>query len=314
LSARAELLEDAGAAAAADEFFRSQPFMAAEGVTHSLRISADVDLVAPLIVREIPGGEGLDASSPYGFPGLGYPGVPDRATRPLEPASVDWSPTGLVSAFIRHRVGSRPPLAGTTVRNRVFLADPELPRKSRPSDRQQIRRNLRSGYEVRAVGGPDVSDADLAGFHLAYTQTMRRAAAAERYFYDAAYFRGVLAFADSWLLLAVEPGGTVAAGSLLARSDGLLHYYLSGTADQQLRDSPMKNIVGSICDLGEQYGLPVNLGGGLSPGDALEEFKRGFANRDEEWHTSELVCDLGAYERLAGGRDPGGFFPAYRAP
>jgi hypothetical protein len=306
LSARAELLEDAGAGAAAGEFFRSQPFMAAEGVTHTLRISADVDLVAPLIVREIPGGEGLDASSPYGFPGLGYPGVPNRvpgAIPPLEPASVDWSPTGLVSAFIRHRVGSRPPLAGTTVRNRVFLADLELPRKSRPSDRQQIRRNLRSGYEVRAVSGPDVSEADLAGFHQAYTQTMRRADAAERYFYDAAYFRGVLGFADSWLLLAVEPGGAVAAGSLLARSDGLLHYYLSGTADAHLGDSPMKNIVTAICDLGEERSLPVNLGGGLSAGDALEE-----------WHTSELVCDPEAYERLAGGRDTAGFFPAYRAP
>jgi hypothetical protein len=316
LSVRAELLADAGAAAAADEFFRSSQFMEAEGVTHSLRIPADVDLVAPMIVREIPGG-GLDATTPYGFPGIAYHRVGDRvppSTEPLEPASIDWSSTGLVSAFIRHRVGSWTPLAGTTLRNRVFLADPELPRKSRPSDRQQIRRNAKGGYEVRALRGPDVSGEDLAGFHDAYTQTMRRAAAAERYFYEPAYFQGALAFPESWLLLAVEPGGAIAAGSLLVRSDGLLHYYLSGTADQQLRDSPMKNIVNAICDLGEELGLPVNLGGGLSPGDALEEFKRGFANRDEEWRTSELVCDPAAYERLTAGRHAGGFFPAYRAP
>jgi hypothetical protein len=227
---------------------------------------------------------------------------------------VDWSSTGLVSAFIRHRVEDRPPLAGATPRSQVLLADPALPRKSRASDRQQIRKNVKRGYEVRSVPGPEVSDADLTGFHDAYTQTMRRAGAAERYFYDAGYFRGALGFRDSWLLLALEPDGAVAAGSLLARSDGLLHYYLSGTADEQLHDSPMKNIVAAICDLGEELGLAVNLGGGLAAGDALEEFKRGFANREQEWRTSELVCDEAAYERLAGDRDAGGFFPAYRAP
>ena len=45
----------------------------------------------------------------------------------------------------------------------------------------------------------------------------------------------------------------------------------------------------------------------------LEEFKRGFANREQAWHTSEIVCDPAAYARLSAGRDAGGFFPAYRA-
>jgi Acetyltransferase (GNAT) domain len=314
LTARAELLADGGATAAVEEFFRSTPFMAAEGVTHTLRIAAgEAELAAPLIVREIPGG-GLDATSPYGFPGFEQRATSNGRRASLDPAEIDWSESGLVSAFIRHRIGEPSPLAGTTVRNTVFLADPALDRKSRPSDRQQIRKNLKRGYEVRAVPGPEVSDEELAGFHRAYTETMRRAAAAERYFYDSAYWRGALAFADSWLFLAIGPGGSVAAGSLVARSDGLLHYYLSGTADAQLRDSPMKNLVAAICDLGEEHSLPVNLGGGLAAGDALEEFKRGFANRSEEWHTSELVCDPPAYERLAAGREAEGFFPAYRAP
>ncbi len=60
--------------------------------------------------------------------------------------------------------------------------------------------------------------------------------------------------------------------------------------------------------------LPLNLGGGLSPGDRLEEFKRGFANREEQWFTTELICDRQAYGELAGKRDTGEFFPAYRAP
>jgi hypothetical protein len=142
---------------------------------------------------------------------------------------------------------------------------------------------------------------------------MRRTAAGERYFFGAAYFNRILESDRTWLALALAPGGEVAAASIVARSDGYLHYYLSGTADPNLPESPMKNIVASLVKLAAEQGLPLNLGGGISPGDRLEEFKRGFANRELPWRTSEIVCDAGAYERLCAGRSAGDFFPAYRA-
>ena len=75
----------------------------------------------------------------------------------------------------------------------------------------------------------------------------------------------------------------------------------------------MKNVVTRLVEHSAELGLPLNLGGGIRAGDALEAFKRGFGNRQETWHSSELVCDPDAYRRLTGDRDPGGFFPAYRA-
>jgi hypothetical protein len=335
LNAAAELVADGGEAAAGEEFFRCRPFLAAEGVTHTLRIAGDgVELLAPLLVREVPGGEGLDAISPYGYPGIavtlpGEVGRPaeagealeaDRAgqgapglTPAIDPGEIDFSATGLVSAFIRHTLAD-PPLRGASERNMVQIADPALPPKSRMSDRQQIRRNLKRGYELRAVPGPQTSGEERAGFLAAYEQTMRRTEAAERYFFAAAYFDLVLAAEGTWLVSALAPDGELAAASIAARSDGFLHYYLSGSADSHLRDSPMKNIVASLCELSAAEGLPLNLGGGISPGDPLEEFKRGFANREQAWRTSEVVCDPEAYERLSAGRAAGGFFPAYRAP
>jgi hypothetical protein len=310
VTAAAELIEDGGAAVAGPEFFRSAEFMAADGVSHTLRIAdAGEELLAPLIVREIPAAQMRDASSPYGYPGLAAP----PGAR-VDPSRVDWSHTGLVSLFLRHRLGAEPPFSTATSRNTVWIADPALPRKSRPSDRQQIRRNAERGYEVRRVAGPESSDSDRAGFLAAYEQTMVRAEADERYFFDAGYFASILAFEHSHLFLALEPEGEVAAGSIVVRSDAMLHYYLSGTADEFLADSPMKNLVGGIVEFAEQAALPLNLGGGLTPGDPLEEFKRGFANRSEPFQTSEIVCDADAYERLSGGREAGGFFPAYRAP
>jgi len=308
VSAAAELIEDRGEAAVAEDFFRSRPFLAAEGVTHTLRIEGEgIELLAPLVVREINDTGERDAISPYG-----YPGLVGRAPDALDPSAVDFSTTGLVSVFIRHSL-HEPTLAGTTARNVVQIADPDLPPKSRPSDRRQVRKNIEAGYDLSLVPGIETTPAQRAGFLGVYEQTMRRAEAASHYFFDAAYFDRILTADHTWLALATTPGGDLAAASIAAVSDGFLHYYLSGSADSHLRDSPMKNIVALLIEHGAELGLPLNLGGGISPGDALEEFKRGFANRRETWHTSEIVCDRPAYERLAAGRDVGGFFPAYRA-
>jgi hypothetical protein len=328
-TASAELLEDRGAAASSDQFFRSPQFLAVEGVTHTLRIEgAGLELVAPVVVREIEGTGERDAVSPYSYPGLverdrspGHarrsnsgeaPSSMPRTPVGLDPLQIDFSGTGLVSLFIRHTL-DRPLLAGTTARNVVQISDPELPPKSRPSDRRQIRRNLEAGYELELVPGAEATAAQRAGFLEVYEQTMRRTEAASHYFFGAEYFEPLFGTAGTWLALASAPDGTLAAASLLTTSDGYLHYYLSGSADSHLGDSPMKNVVARLVEHSAELGLPLNLGGGIANGDALEEFKRGFANRELAWRTSEIVCDRGAYERLSAGRDAGGYFPAYRA-
>jgi hypothetical protein len=305
----AELLEDRGEAAVSEEFFRSREFLDAEAVTHTLHIAGEADdLLVPLIVRTIGEGPECDAVSPYGYPGI----APASAT-PIDQAAVDFSATGLVSVFIRHAL-DEPLLSGASPRNIVQIADPKLPPKSRGSDRNQINKNLRRGYEVRILPGPETNETERAAFLVAYEQTMRRIAAADHYFFGAAYFDRILESDRAWLALALAPRTGVAAASIAAASDGFLHYYLSGTADPYLRDSPMKNVVASLVELATELSLPLNLGGGISRGDRLEEFKRGFANRELSWRTSEIVCDPPAYARLSSDHEAGDFFPAYRAP
>lgn len=319
-AARAELIEDGGAAATDDHFFRSRPFLDAEGVTHTLRIESDEgELLAPLIVREIEGASERDAISPYGYPGFHSPvpseGMATERNRraAVDPATIDFSETGLVSAFVRHALDPSP-LAGASERNVVQIADPALPPKSRPSDRRQVRRNLEAGYILELVPGGETTADQRAGFLDVYEQTMRRTDAAPHYFFGAAYFDRILEADRTWLTLAAAPDGTLAAASIAAVSDGYLHYYLSGSADSRLREAPMKNVVTRLVEHSAELGLPLNLGGGIVPGDALEEFKRGFANRQQPWLTSELICDAQTYARLSHGVEAGSFFPAYRAP
>ena len=318
-AARAELIEDGGASAADDQFFRSRPFLDAEAVTHTLRIESDAGkLAGPVVVREINGTGERDAISPYGYPGL-HPSVPSggmgterNRQASVDPAAIDFSATGLVSAFVRHALGPSP-LAGASERNVVQIADPALAPKSRPSDRRQVRRNLEAGYVLDLVPGPETTPAQRTGFLDVYEQTMRRTAAAPHYFFAASYFDRILEADRTWLALATAPDGTLAAASIAAVSDGYLHYYLSGSADSRLREAPMKNVITRLVEHAGDLGLPLNLGGGIVPGDALEEFKRGFANRQQAWLTSELVCDPPTYARLSDGREAAGFFPAYRA-
>lgn len=309
LSATAELIADRGAAAESDDLFRCRAFLEAEGVTHTLRIeSPERTALVPLIVREIEGGERLDGISPYAYPG----GAVSGSGQAPEPGEVDWAPTGLVSIFGRERLAAEPWLAGARERSRVLVHDPELDRRLRPRLAEQVRANARGGWTVETIPGPASAAAARDAFAAAYEQTMRRADAAERYFFAREYFDAVLSFEPSWLVVA-RRDGEVGAAAIAAVSDGILHYYLGGTADAAREASPFKNVVVAMLDLADELELPLNLGGGVEPGDGLENFKRGFANSDLPFHTHEVVCDAQTYAELSAGREAGGFFPAYRA-
>jgi hypothetical protein len=308
---RARLIEDGGQAAAdPEQFFRSPAFLEAEQATHTLEIDTGQEgLRLPLIVRDVDSGGREDAISPYGYPG-GSPALDN----PPDPAAVDWSETGLVSIFIRDRIGERASLRGGTVRAHVHVAEGEEGIRKRL--REQIRRNERRGWRVEPARGPDVPAAARAGFERAYAETMSRTGAADRYLYPSEYFQRLLRSDRSWLLTASSgEAAEPLAGAIAVASDGYLHYYLGGTAEEALEDSPMKNLFAAMISLGAELNLPVNLGGGLAPGDSLDDFKRGFATAQAPWHTHEIVSDPGAYDELSSraGTPPEGFFPAYRA-
>jgi GNAT acetyltransferase-like protein len=302
----ARLIADGGAAAADPKsFFRSPAFLEAEGVTHTIEIGEELRI--PAILRPIEGTDRVDAISPYGYPGGS--GTPEA---PIDPERIDWSRTDLVSVFVRGRIAEEAPLLGGTVRNHVHVANGAGGIRKRL--REQIRRNERRGWSVDVTTGPETEAAARQAFERVYAETMARTGAAERYLYLSEYFERLLRGDRSWLVLAAR-GGEPLAGAIAVAGDGYLHYYLGGTADQALDDSPMKNLFAAMISLGSELGLPVSLGGGLAPGDSLDDFKRGFANGEAPFRTHELICDPAEYERLAAeaGPAPHGFFPAYRS-
>jgi hypothetical protein len=309
----AQLIADEGRAAETNDFFRSRPFYDAEGVSHSLIVGGDGDdeLALPLLVHEIGDSGQVDAVTPYGYPGAAI--LVDRSSPP-DPSALDWSATGLVSIFVRDRIGTTPSFAGGTRRSAVQIHDPGRKRRLRSRFAEQIRQNERLGYNVEVLRGLDTTVEHRLSFHVAYTDTMRGVEAAERYFFEPDYFKAILEFERSWLFLTRSPEGATAAGAIVVLSDGMLHYYLGGTAEVHRPRSPFKNVVDATIRLADELGLPLNLGGGVKPGDGLEDFKRGFSNTELPFITHEIICDPDAYGTLSAGREDSRFFPAYRAP
>jgi hypothetical protein len=308
----AVLVDDEGRAAESDDFFRSRAFYAAEGVSHSLLVeSGGTEVAIPLLVNDIGETGSRDAITPYGYPGAairpGDGGPPDAK-------ALDWSATGLVSIFMRDRIGGDPCFRDPTRRSSVQIHDPSRERQLRSRFAEQIRSNEKLGFHVERLRGPDTSVEQRVSFHTLYTDTMRGVEAGERYFFELDYFSTILTFERSWLFLARSPERTTAAGAIVAVSDGMLHYYLGGTFEIHRAKSPFKNVADAMIGLADELGVPLNLGGGLKPGDGLEDFKRGFANAELPFRTHEVVCDSETYSKLSEGCGETRFFPVYRTP
>ncbi|RKI60130.1 GNAT family N-acetyltransferase [Corallococcus sp. AB049A] len=309
---RAVLLPDEGMSALSEDYFRSPHHLRAEGATHTLWVEDAVgrSLRVPLIVRPIDGTPYRDAISPYGYPGARLDGLSE-----VPKDAVDWTGTGLVSLFIRDRVVGPRCFAGGTQRNEVFFIDSRRALQFPPEARRQMRRNIRLGYVSTCAPVRETTPEEREGFKDVYRQTMVRDGAHARYFFSDAYFESLFASPMAWLVTTLAPEGGIASSGVAVVSDGVLHYYLGGTADAHLARSPAKNtIYETLVALGAQLGLPLHLGGGVRPGDGLEQFKRSFANLCSRLHTHELICEPALYARLSAGREDTGFFPAYRAP
>lgn len=304
MTCTAHLIADHGRSAVDAEFFRSAPFLVAEGVTHTLFVENTAAI--PVIVREIPGTNHIDAVSPYGYPG-------GTISEVVANNEIDFSRTGLVSLFVRDRIDVRTLGPGGTRRGTVLLHDPEGGRRVRGSLANTVRANARLGFRVEAIPGPLVDEARLDEFRAVYLQNMTRVGAAPKYFFSREYLRSCLRFERSWLIAVTSPTGSLAAGVVCAISDGLMHYFLGATELEYQRYSPIKNGLLHLLDMCDDMSVRCNLGGGFAPGDGLEQFKRGFANAEADFVTYEIVCNERVFRGLAPRARRGEFFPPYRS-
>ena len=122
-----------------------------------------------------------------------------------------------------------------------------------------------------------------------------------RYLFEREYFGSILGFERSWLLLCTAPSGATAAEGVAALSDGILHYYLGGTAEAHLGDSPFKNIVEAMIELAARLSVTLNLGWrAFGPGAGGLQAR--LCQRRAPLPPREVVCDRGLRAAQRGSR------------
>ena len=228
-------------------------------------------MLLPLVLREIPGG-GIDATSPYGYPGPLVIGPDDPAflADALRAGVEHLAGHGVVSAFVRLHplLNAEPPTAiGTLVQHgetvSVDLTQPAdaLWAQTRMNHRRDITRALQLGYVARM----DDEWEHLGTFRDLYRDTMARNAAAPWYFFEDAYFDGLrTALGEHLHLCVVEGEGGVAAAGLFGETGGIVEYHLSGTSEAARHVQPTKLMMHFVRGWAKERGnRSLHLGGGV---------------------------------------------------
>ena len=230
-------------------------------------------LAVALVVREIPGGGGLrDATSAYGYPGA----LPEAASRSTRRRSTGRA-AGSCRSFLRDAMGRPPSLLGARrLRSEVHVADPREPLELRSTHARHVRRNQRLGYATAEESGPEAR----AAFERVYSQTMVRAEASERYLYSDAYFERVLSSERALLLLTARATvGRPRRGRSSPRATACCTTSSAARRTSCSSTRPSRARWRAMIDAGPRSRLPLNLGGGVRTGDALDHFKRASRTR-----------------------------------
>jgi hypothetical protein len=157
----------------------------------------------------------------------------------------------------------------------------------------------------------------LVAFFLAeYPRFMSRKEAGAPFAFSRPTLEALCALPNVFLLGAEDPDGRLEAVSVFAHTphagDFLLNAALPGAAHHS---APL---LWSAAHRLRELGIPsLNLGGGVTEGDSLAEFKARFGGRRLPLLVLRQVFDREAYERLCRehGADPGdvaAYFPPYR--
>ncbi|MCX6344184.1 MAG: GNAT family N-acetyltransferase [Armatimonadetes bacterium] len=208
---------------------------------------------------------------------------------------------------------------GVTVSIDLTQPPEEQRSRYRKSHRYEIERLRKKGFTCCEVG-PERTDE----FVRIYNQTMLDLKADDFYLYDRAYFDYLIGdMADVTHLFMCLDGDNVACVGLFATCQGIIQYHLAGTATRYRKLAPMKLLLDTVRDWGNEIdATTLHLGGGLgAKRDSLYEFKMGFGSVEHTYTAWRMVIDSAIYRELCHDAQSmiaeeldNTYFPIYRNP
>jgi len=216
------------------------------------------EFLVPLLLRTLPDEltadePGLDATSPYGYPGpvCTGPGAAQETEAFFEQFRSVAAERDIVSVFLRlHPLLPLP--APVTFSNELVHHGPTVVvdleqsvekqwSETRNGHRTDIRRLEREGFHVSF---DDWSLYDR--FHEVYLSTMKRVDAAPHYFFGASFFkdlRTMLGEERLHVAVAFSSDDQLASLSLFTECSGIVQFYLSGTSESFRKQAASKLVL-----------------------------------------------------------------------
>lgn len=290
-------------------------------------------LVLHPISEVLPGLEGYDAISVYGYTGLAW--CPEHRKRyrwgdVWQGIRAALRGAGVVSVFIRWHPydpfdGPWPDSSAVVTGGESVIVAGLLEQLQdagyRKGHRYDIRRAERDGIHVVWSSSED----ELIEFVPLYEATMARLRAREAYYFERTHLSRLFRSEH----FATVAGKATIDDETLAMSLFLVHppyshYFLSASAESKYGSRPSKRVIhdarGQVARLGA---TTLHLGGGYgAERDSLLEFKSGFSNTMVRFRSLRWVVDQGQYAAAlrswSGSTESSvyihrGWFPGYRA-
>ncbi|WP_309132744.1 GNAT family N-acetyltransferase [Brevibacterium sp.] len=191
--------------------------------------------------------------------------------------------------------------------------------------RKNAKRAVREGTSIVF----DEQGAFIDDFLEIYIGTMNRRSSSSWYRFDRSFFEEVHRWlAGRFVYVFAQLDGRMVSADLLVLGSDTGYDFLGGTDEGAFSVRPNDLVkVETMRWLHEHGYRRFVIGGGLTPGDTLERYKRGFAPHGEvAFRTGERVLARAEYDRLttdlfrrqpdaeAATGETGNFFPAYRRP
>lgn len=312
-----------------------------DGVAKCLQVSQDHRLgLFPFMERTIPNdlgatGELRDAITPYGYGGLIWDGNEEIGSDLWALVRAALTDLGYVSVFVRWHplldncriAGNEPVYARSTLAVDLAACSGDPAHFWKKQSLQQVHQAERRRLRFELLDSP--TQRDLAEFGMIYRETMQRVGAADYYMFGDDYEKSLekLCRTRDVFLAKVTTDGQLAAECMLLGWQGrYLHYHLSASRGQFLRLRPNHLLLLSIERWAQQQGYNVlHLGGGVTAGDGLEQFKRSVSNAERRFYVSKIVLRPDVYgdlvrqvrahaSRSSTASSGSDFFPGYRCP
>jgi len=271
-----------------------------------------VRVACPLIEKTIGGLR--DVATPYGFSGLtGTASAPEFPAHWRQFAAQRGYVAGYLAINALFGDGSYADPATVTVANETYVLDLTQGVEAVWAGLSTNRRRQLRDWDA---GDYETEGEELAAFFVEhYPLTMDRKEAAERHRFPSATLAALCDLPNTFLVGARAEGRLESVsifGHTPHAGDFLFNAALPGCAHHSV--GLIWSAVHRLADLGIPW---LNLGGGMSRGDSLADFKSRFGATPLPMRAVKAVYDAPAYVDLCRrhGADPGdrdGFFPAYR--